>query len=64
MKARIIQTHSGGFYEGEVYGTWENILGTKWTGWEKVTGKCWTKLGARLELERWKKKHCPEVFEL
>lgn len=64
MRARIKETH-GGFYVGEVYGTWENwFFGTKRTGWESVTSKCMTKLGARLELEEWKRKHCPDEFEI
>lgn len=64
MRARITRTHAG-FYVGEVYGTWENwLLGTKWTGWDSVTSKCWTKWGAKLELEKWKKEHCPDEFEL
>lgn len=64
MRARIVQD-SGGCYVGEVYGTWSNwLLGTKWTGWDKVTTRCMTKWGAKLELEAWKKKNCPEEFEL
>lgn len=50
---------------GEIYGDWSNLLlGTKWTGWNDVTSRCMTKLGARLELERWKRENCPEEFEV
>ena len=64
MKARIIKD-SGGCYIGEVYGTWSNwLLGTEWIGWESVTSRCMTKLGAKLELERWKQKNFPKEFEI
>lgn len=64
MKARIIKD-SGGCYIGEVYGAWSNwLLGTEWTGWERVTSRCMTKLGAKLELERWKQKNFPKEFEI
>lgn len=64
MRARIVPV-TGGCYVGEVYGTWANwLLETKWTGWNKVTSRCMTKLGARLELETWKRKNYPEEFEL
>lgn len=64
MKARI-RKDSCGCYIGEVYGTWENwLLGTKWTGWDKVTTRCMTEWGARKELQQWKEKHCPTTFEL
>ena len=62
MKARI--TRNGGWYVGEVYGTWENwLLGTKWTGWRKVA-ECMTEWGVRRELQKWKEKNCPDTFEL
>lgn len=64
MKVRIIKDCSD-FYVGEVYGVWYNrLLETKWTGWERVTNRCMTKLGARIELERWKDKNCPEEFDI
>lgn len=64
MRARIVQD-SGGCYVGEVYGTCSNwLLGTKWTGWDSVTSRCMTKWGAKLELETWKRKNCPDEFEL
>ena len=64
MKARIRQTHSG-MYVGEVYGTWSNLLfGTERTGWNEVTSKCFTEWGAKLELKQWKKKNCPNEFNL
>ena len=49
MKARIVQDNCG-YYTGEVYGTWTNsLLRTKWTGWNRVTCTCITKLGAKRE---------------
>lgn len=64
MRARIVQD-SGGYYVGEVYGAWSNwLLGTKWTGWDRVTSKCWTEWGAKLELKAWKRKNYPDEFEL
>lgn len=64
MKARIVKDDYD-FYIGEIYGTWCNLLlGTKWVGWESVTDKCFTKMGARLELERWKCKNCPKEFDI
>ena len=63
MKARIVQQYSGGLYEGQVYGIW-NFFDKQYEGWETVTGKCFTKLGARYELEKWKKQNCPEEFDL
>lgn len=63
MKARIIP--EGNFFVGQVYGQWSNlILGTSWKGWETVTDRCFTRLGARMELMVWKNKHCAEEIEL
>ena len=64
MKARIVQDNCG-YYTGEVYGTWTNsLLRTKWTGWNRVTCTRITKLGAKRELEKWKKKNYPDEFEI
>lgn len=64
MKVRVRKT-STGMYIGEVYGTWENLLfGTERTGWNKVTTRCFTEWGAKLELREWKKKNCPKEFDM
>lgn len=64
MKARIIKD-IGDFYVGEVYATWSNwLLRIEWTGWRVVTSRCMTKLGARIELERWKQNNFPKEFEI
>lgn len=56
MKARIVP--SGQMFVGQVYGRWDNILlGTHRYGWETVTSKCFTKLGAKYELRCWKRKN-------
>lgn len=63
MKARVIK--EGSMYVGEVYGTWTNyLLGTKYKGWNSVTTRCFTEIGARVGLEQWKRKNYPEEFEL
>ena len=63
MKARIVKPQS--MYYGEVYGEWENIFGTKWTGWHIVTSACLTKWGAKRELEKYKERNSViEEFEL
>lgn len=63
MKARLKQI--GPWWYGQVYATWYNFLtDTKWTGWENVTDNCYTKLGAKIELLKWKNKHFPDEFEL
>lgn len=62
MKARIIK--EGNFWIGQVYGRW-NMLGIcDREGWGTVTSKCFTKLGAKLELTKWKRKHIPDEFEM
>lgn len=64
MKARIVQDNCG-YYAGEVYGTWSNVLlQTKQKRWRRVTSSCITAWGAKRELEKWKKKNCPEEFEI
>ena len=63
MKARIVKPQT--MYYGEVYGEWETIFYQKWTGWHKVTPACFTKWGARIELEKYKKRNSViEEFEL
>lgn len=62
MKARVL--YSGAFWYGEVYGTWENIFGGKRTEWRQVTGPCFTKFGAKLELQKWKKENVAEEFDI
>ena len=62
MKARIIK--EGSFWIGQVYGRW-NMLGIyDREGWGTVTSKCFTKLGAKFELMKWKREHIPDEFEL
>ena len=62
MKARIVK--EGNFWIGEVYGIW-NMLGIyDWEGWGKATPKCFTKVGAKWELMKWKRAHIPDEFEL
>lgn len=63
MKARIRKESD--MYIGEVYGTWNLFFGLKqYTGWNRVTPRCFTKFGTKLELLQWKKKHCCDEFEL
>ena len=63
MKARIIS--SGNCFVGQVYGNWQNLLfGTEWKGWETVTSRCCTRLGAKLELYAWRHKHKIEEFNI
>ena len=63
MKARIVK--DGNFWVGEVYGDWNIFLGLEQIiGWMPVTSKCFTKIGARIELQNWKRENCPEEFEL
>lgn len=61
MKARIVK--DGNFWIGEVYGTW-SLFGIDRIGWGAATSKCFTKLGARIELMKWKREHCNEEFDL
>lgn len=66
MKARVRE--SGNFWVGEVYGTWKTyILGIPMgerTGWKQVTSNCFTKVGAKLALNLWKRTHMPEEYEI
>ena len=62
MKARIVK--EGNFWRGEVYGTWSMFGICEREGWGTVTSKCFTKLGAKLELMKWKREHIPDEFEI
>lgn len=66
MRARIIK--EGNFWIGEVYGDWEiHIYGIpikEKTCWNKVTGKCFTKIGAEIELRKWKLLNCPKELTI
>lgn len=54
MQARIKEDYYG-FYKGEV-----KVDGK----WKKVTESCLTRVGAKIELKKWKKKHFPKEFEI
>ena len=60
IKARL--RYDGTFWIGEIYGIWENLLGKR-IGWKKVTDRCYTKVGAKLQLNSYVRK-LPEEFEL
>lgn len=63
MKARIIK--EGNFFVGQVYGRWSMFFGLdERTGWGTVTPKCFTRIGAKFELIKWKKEHISEEFEI
>lgn len=62
MKARIIK--EGNFWIGEVYGTWSMFGLFERIGWGTVTGRCFTKIGAKMELMKWKREHCNDEFEI
>lgn len=61
MRARV--RRDGTWWIGEVYGTWENWFFGTYTGWNKVTGRCYTKIGAKIQLDIWASKQAEE-FEL
>lgn len=68
MKTRIVKSSGGAFWVGQIYITSDiyllgQYLGER-TGWETVTGICYTKWGAKRELKKWKKEHCGEEFEI
>ena len=56
MKARIIK--KGNFWVGEVYGTWSMMGLFDRVGWGLVTDRCYTRLGAKLQLMKWKQERC------
>lgn len=62
MKARIIK--EGNFWMGQVYGTRSMFGICEREGWGTVTSKCFTKLGAKFELMKWKREHIPDEFEI
>ena len=71
MKAKII--YENNLYYGQVYGTWFNPLfylvdddefSEYWIGWNTVTIGCFTYLGAKYELQKWKRRHIPQDFEI
>lgn len=62
MKARIIKQQA--FWVGQVYGTWSMFGIYERKGWGTVTPNCFTKLGAKFELMRWKRRNVTEEFEL
>ena len=57
MRARINQPCKNGLYWGQVYDE-------KRKRWKDVTLSCFTRWGAKRELEKWKRQNCPEEFEL
>jgi len=63
MKARIVK--DGNFWVGEVYGRWSILFGlNERIGWGSVTSRCFTKIGAKYELKKWKREHCSNEFEI
>lgn len=49
----------------KLYGHWSMFFGLEErVGWGSVTSRCYTKMGAKYELMKWKKEHCGEEFEL
>lgn len=41
-----------------VFGLYDRV------GWGSVTSRCYTKMGAKYELMKWKKEHCADEFEI
>ena len=63
MKARIIE--SGCMFEGQVRGESYNIFSGKMeSGWVTVTSPCFTRWGAKRELQRWKRKKFGETLDI
>lgn len=63
MKARLKKI--GPWWYGQVYATWCSFIRqTTWTGWQIVTDNCYTKMGAKFELKKWKDENAPEEFEI
>ena len=62
MKARIVK--EGEFWVGQVYGTWSMLGICEREEWGTVTSSCYTKLGAKLELMKWKREYIPDEFEI
>lgn len=70
VKCRLIQTHSG-LYVGELYYSSdekdliENFKCNALTnGWNEITESCFTKLGCKLAIRHWKKRHYIEHIEI
>lgn len=71
MRARI-QQNKNGFYYGEVYrppmvedkDILNNMNCQLNVGWNTVTQGCYTKLGCKLEIKRWKKKHWIDYYDI
>ena len=57
MKARIHKNCPSGLHWGQIYDKERK-------GWRTVTIGCITEWGAKRELEKWRKVHCPEEFEI
>lgn len=63
MRVRVVK--EGGFWVGQVYGTWSIFFGLQErVGWGSVTDKCYTRWGAEIQLRIWKRTKCPKEFEL
>lgn len=62
MKARIIKR--GNFWVGEIFGIWKIFGIAEREEWGAVTSSCYTRLGAKLELMKWKREHIPDEFEI
>lgn len=57
MKARIHKNTPSGLHWGQIYDEEDKR-------WKDVTMGCITEWGARRELEKWRKVHCPKEFEI
>lgn len=57
MRARIHKNTPSGLHWGQVYDEKEKR-------WKDVTMGCITEWGAKRELEKWRKVHCPKEFKI
>ena len=57
MKVRIYQPHKNGLCWGQIYDEQLKF-------WKTVTISCFTKWGAKRELEKWKKQNHSQEFEI
>lgn len=57
IKARIYHPCKNGLYWGQVYNE-------KFKYWENVTLSCFTEMGAKRKLNKWRKRNRPEEFEI
>ena len=62
MKTRIIK--EGSFWVGQVYEKVYMFGICEREGWGTITSKCFTKLGAKFELMKWKREHITDEFEI